>query len=934
MSRAVLGGLLALCVVWPACAQCTMSWSARQESMYLPYGTRKVTVFDIDGPGPLGVVPIAINSDGQSTTPRLHRWNGAAWLGVSTSALGSAPTLNDLLVFDEDGPGPRTPTLYVAGNFLGPGSTRGVVRFDGTQWLAAGNGLAGVASSLTTHDPDGEGPMAPLVVAAGTFPIVSGSQRGGIAAWNGESWSGFGTGVRLLSGNGVGPVTSWDPDGAGPQPPMLVVGGAFTEIDGVPAANLAAWTGEWRAFDAGGLRSMRSVAQVDPDGAGPLPAELYASGTLVNPAGGSDISGVARWDGTAWTYAGGAFNTTSTINLTVHDLDLDGPLPPRLFATGAFTTIDGQPFARAAVLGDAGWEPIPGTPNAALSPLWSIDTDGDGPKPPRLLAYAQNLTMLDDIPVVWDTIRLRDGRWTVMYEGFDRAPSAFFTFDPDGPGPQIPVLLAGGSFSVAPGGVRARRLAQWDGQAWSPFGGDITATNSYDGVYAFAMHDPDGIGPLGEQLHIAGAFTAAGGVPVSNIARWDGTTWQPLGLGLNAYVSAIASYDRDGTGPIQPALYATGDFTTAGGNAALRFARWTNTSWLTNLGGLDEYGTCLHVFDRDGSGPIAPLLLVGGGFFWVNGGTLQSWGATAWNGTAYQAISTLAEDVTGFVTFDPDGPGTTYGNEVFVAVTQNPYIGRSAGGTTFQPAAGWGGTAVSGIAVFDDDGPGPARDSLVISGQGFSGPGLFKWTITQWVSMNAAVQGRIFVHDDDGPGPLSPALYAASGPQTPDGYYTQIPGRLGQALPPRIDRHPASKAAAERGVLRLQAFATGEGAITYRWQRNGADLAPDVRVSGAATPTLVISPVRRADAGEYRAVITYPCGQVMTRPAVVTVTPACNPDFDGDGMADQMDVAYLANVIAGGANPTGRDPDFNMDGNVDQDDYAALIQVVAGGDCP
>ncbi|MCE7974033.1 MAG: hypothetical protein DYG92_06865 [Leptolyngbya sp. PLA1] len=60
----------------------------------------------------------------------------------------------------------------------------------------------------------------------------------------------------------------------------------------------------------------------------------------------------------------------------------------------------------------------------------------------------------------------------------------------------------------------------------------------------------------------------------------------------------------------------------------------------------------------------------------------------------------------------------------------------------------------------------------------------------------------------------------------------------------------------------------------------------------------------------------------------------CDPDVNQDGNVDQDDVAYLINVVGGGANPTGIDPDINHDGNVDQDDVAALINVVAGGDCP
>jgi hypothetical protein len=62
--------------------------------------------------------------------------------------------------------------------------------------------------------------------------------------------------------------------------------------------------------------------------------------------------------------------------------------------------------------------------------------------------------------------------------------------------------------------------------------------------------------------------------------------------------------------------------------------------------------------------------------------------------------------------------------------------------------------------------------------------------------------------------------------------------------------------------------------------------------------------------------------------------PPCDPDYNQDGNADQDDVRYLVDVIAGAPNPTGRDPDFNLDGNADQDDVRALVNVIAGGPCP
>jgi Tol biopolymer transport system component len=67
--------------------------------------------------------------------------------------------------------------------------------------------------------------------------------------------------------------------------------------------------------------------------------------------------------------------------------------------------------------------------------------------------------------------------------------------------------------------------------------------------------------------------------------------------------------------------------------------------------------------------------------------------------------------------------------------------------------------------------------------------------------------------------------------------------------------------------------------------------------------------------------------------------PACDPDYNCDGNADQDDVAWLINAIASGnffsENCGGeKDPDFNSDGNADQDDVAALINTIASTVCP
>ena len=68
---------------------------------------------------------------------------------------------------------------------------------------------------------------------------------------------------------------------------------------------------------------------------------------------------------------------------------------------------------------------------------------------------------------------------------------------------------------------------------WSPgfevpgVDGEVTASAVFD----------DGTGPA---LYVAGEFEAVGPIRASQIARWDGTSWSPLGGGLAAAIGTLA----------------------------------------------------------------------------------------------------------------------------------------------------------------------------------------------------------------------------------------------------------------------------------------------------------------------------------------------------------------------------------------------------------
>lgn len=106
-------------------------------------------------------------------------------------------------------------------------------------------------------------------------------------------------------------------------------------------------------------------------------------------------------------------------------------------------------------------------------------------------------------------------------------------------------IYAGGSFATA-GGMVVNKIAKGNGTSWSPLGSGIdTAANS--GVSALAL-DSSG------NLYVGGNFTTAGGVTVSNVAKWDGANWSALGTGVAApgVVFALAC-DKVGN------LYAGGE---------------------------------------------------------------------------------------------------------------------------------------------------------------------------------------------------------------------------------------------------------------------------------------------------------------------------------------------------------------------------------------
>lgn len=181
-----------------------------------------------------------------------------------------------------------------------------------------------------------------------------------------------------------------------------------------------------------------------------------------------------------------------------------------------------------------------------------------------------------------------------------------------------------GSFSSA-GGINVSNLATLStNEQWATLGVVVEGTIS---TTALAM---DGT------LYIAGDFTTVNGIEANNIAKWNGSSWSSLSSGTNGQVSTI-DFNEDGV------LFVGGVFTTAGGLNANNIAKWENENWSlltdtsTNISGTNNEVRSIHIEDNG-------QVYVGGNFDTAGG--IAANRIALWNGTNWSA---LGSGTSGFV---------------------------------------------------------------------------------------------------------------------------------------------------------------------------------------------------------------------------------------------------------------------------------------------
>lgn len=278
-------------------------------------------------------------------------------------------------------------------------------------------------------------------------------------------------------------------------------------------------------------------------------------------------------------------------------------------------------------------------------------------------------------------------------------------------------LYVGGNFTKAGGGA-VTNVAKWNGTSWSGLGPGLSSQ-----VRALAVSGGD--------LYVGGDFLAAGGVSTGNfIAKWDGSSWSALGAGVNGSVRAITV---SGTN-----LYLGGDFTSAGifGEAsASRVAKWDGSNW-SSIGA----GTSASVNTLVLSGST---LYVGGNFVYVTNsgsGAVQANRIAVWDGNGWSHLA-----------------GSGVNDQVYTLVFSGSDLFAGGDFTTIgsisaNRVAKWDGTNWSALGT----GMNNRVYSLAVSGSNLFAGGLFttaggspasrvaRWDGTTWTTLAGGVNNAVF----------------------------------------------------------------------------------------------------------------------------------------------------------------------------------------------
>jgi hypothetical protein len=562
-----------------------------------------------------GVFTNADNSGART----IARWDGTTWSSMGSELKGYLYALKMVGT-----------NLYAGGVFTPTASTIAcVARWTGASWEYIGGEFGGRFPEVYALETDGTN-----LLVGGSFTSAGGTPVTNVAAWNGSSWSAVGAGV----GSGIVHALLY-------QAGRLYVGGSFTNTTGPVFTNLAVWdgTGFGPWFNAN-----RRVLDIISDG-----TNIYVGGEF-NVLADQSLARIARFDGANWFPLGAGvqgFGVAASPGVYKMCFGSGG----RLYVAGNFNAIGGIGASHAAVWDGMAWAGMGGSKSKGLT-HFTGRPDTSLPRGTELFVGGVFTEAGDKVV---NSIGRWDGtNWFTLGSGLLGSFSAGVATTARALAFVGADLYVGGNFTIA-GGVDAKGCARWNGTDWFNIG-DADATVralAYDGSMLFvggaftnigginspglALHLPGGgwlsLGTLaggnravnaiardGTDIYIGGNFTSIDAIGLTNIARWNGSSWFPLGNGVNNTVTALIASNG--------VVYAGGTFTFASGVSVSRIARWNGSSWSALGGGVSgsTASTTISSFLLSGSD-----LYVTGTF--TNASGIYALGLAKWDGATWSA---------------------------------------------------------------------------------------------------------------------------------------------------------------------------------------------------------------------------------------------------------------------------------------------------------
>jgi hypothetical protein len=523
--------------------------------------------------------------------------------------------------------------LYVGGAFTTTGisNTAGVARWDGNSWSSVGGGINGNVLALATDGTN--------IYAGGWFDSAGGDGTTNIAKWDGTNWSSIGA----LSLPGA------------PSPSMaavfclafdegdLFVGGFFYNAGGTLATNVARWDGQnWHAIGAG-LGAAGGFDEAAVMSLAFYNSNLYAAGRFPSSGSGT-MTNIARWNGDSWEEVGGGisggrigivwmngtefFGTGSTLCSTASGL----------LVGGDFTKAGAQSLTNLALWNGTNWSSVGG---GSDQPIARIISDGNNQIGLGSFSHIGGIAT--------EGVALLSGsNWSPLGSGVSSVGLAAARIGSK--------LYIGGDFQIA-GGQSAGFIADWDGTNWQPLMvGEATAPSDTVGSLTFGS---DG------QLYAAGGFQTAGKTRVNGVARYDGANWFGFGNGFperNIHSVAVVGTN----------VYVKGYFSRPA-SGIRNLARWNGSDWVSLGLGLDN----------DGYDPTINSLAAGISNLFVAGNFKTAGGISVtnlarWDGEQWHSLNYYPSPYYSFTSVSSIDALATRDDDLFIGERTDTYVGESS----------------------------------------------------------------------------------------------------------------------------------------------------------------------------------------------------------------------------------------------------------------